>query len=290
VAMKPTQVSNKQRKAMIQNGFDTVAEGYDHPSLFFFPETAKRLVEHLQLNPTGHLLDVCTGTGCVALTAAEKLTQGKVTGIDLSSGMLQQAKNTARDGGYAGNAGAIGSAQFIQMDVDDLSLENLGRVDEPFDIATCSFGLFFLEDMTQGLTNIASTVRPGGKVAITTFAGDAFSPMADVFIKQYEATGREIPPLSWKRLATKELIKEQFNAVGITDVSIHHEPLGYQMTYSQMWWDVVWNAGWRSLLNQLSAEEQKEFEKVHREEIADVLGDKGVWFNTEVLIAVGEKQ
>ena len=62
----------------------------------------KRLVEHLQLNPTDHLLDVCTGTGCVALTAAEKLSQGKVTGIDLSSGMLQQATKTARDGGNAG--------------------------------------------------------------------------------------------------------------------------------------------------------------------------------------------
>ena len=80
---------------MIQKGFDTVAAGYDHPSLSFFPETAKRLVEHLQLNPTDNLLDVCTGTGVVALTAAEKLRQGKVTGIDLSSGMLQQAKNKA---------------------------------------------------------------------------------------------------------------------------------------------------------------------------------------------------
>jgi len=42
-------------------------------------------------------------------------------------------------------------------------------------------------------------------------------------------------------------------------------------------------------LNQLSEEEQKVFEKVRREEIAQLLGDKGVWFNTEVLIAVGEK-
>ena len=89
--MKSAQASNDQRKAMIQNGFDTVASGYDHPSLSFFPETAKRLVEHLQLNPTDNLLDVCTGTGVVALTAAEKLTQGNVTGIDLSEGMLQQA-------------------------------------------------------------------------------------------------------------------------------------------------------------------------------------------------------
>ena len=86
---------NQKRKAMIQNGFDTVASGYDHPSLSFFPETAKRLVDHLQLNPTDHLLDVCTGTGCVALTAAEKLSQGKVTGIDLSAGMLQQGSNKA---------------------------------------------------------------------------------------------------------------------------------------------------------------------------------------------------
>lgn len=111
--MRPPQVTNNQRKAMIQNGFDTVAEGYDHPALSFFPETARRLVEHLNLKPTDNLLDVCTGTGVVALAAAEKLKQGTVTGIDLSSGMLQQAKKTAMDGG---NAGAIGSAKFVQMD------------------------------------------------------------------------------------------------------------------------------------------------------------------------------
>ena len=53
-------MQNSDHKKMLQQGFDTVAPGYDHPSLSFFPETAKRLVEHLQLNPTDHLLDVCT--------------------------------------------------------------------------------------------------------------------------------------------------------------------------------------------------------------------------------------
>jgi len=46
--------------------------------------------------------------------------------------------------------------------------------------------------------------------------------------------------------------------------------------------------GWRSLLNQMPEEEQKEFEIVHREEISELLGSDGQWFNTEVLIAVGE--
>ena len=171
-----------------------------------------------------------------------------------------------------------------------MDLEHLAFEDATFDVATSSFGLFFLEDMTHALNNISRVVRPEGRIAITSFTGEAFSPMADIFIKRYESTGREVPPLSWKRLATEELIREQFNAVGITKVDIHHEPLGYQMTDPQMWWDVIWNAGWRALLNQMSEEEQKEFEKVHREEIAKVLGNDGVWFNTEVLIAVGEKQ
>ena len=270
-------MQNTDCKKMIQQGFDTVAAGYDHPSLSFFPETAKRLVEHLNLNPADSLLDVCTGTGCVALTAAEKLTRGKVFGIDLSSGMLQQAKNKAAEKN-------LSNTEFQQMDLELLEF-SAGS----FDVATSSFGLFFLEDMTQALKNITSMVKPGGKVAITSFTGEAFSPMSDIFIKNYEETGREVPPLSWKRLATEELIREQFSAVDINKVEIHHEPLGYQMTSPQMWWDVVWNAGWRSLLNQMPEQEQEKFREEHINEISKILGTDGVWFNTEVLIAIGEK-
>jgi ubiquinone/menaquinone biosynthesis C-methylase UbiE len=269
--------NSTDRKKMIQQGFDTVAAGYDHPSLFFFPETAKRLVAHLDLEPHHHLLDVCTGTGAVALTAAEILSEGRVFGIDLSSGMLQQAENKAAEKN-------LDNTEFRQMDVDDLEFP-----EDTFDVATSSFGLFFLEDMTRALANIAGTVKPGGRIAITSFAGDAFSPFADIFISQYEATGREVPPLSWKRLATEELISEQFHAVGITRLEIHHESLGYHMTEPQMWWDVVWNAGWRSLLNQMTEEEQAAFEQSHKQAVAEALGEEGVWFNTEVMIAVGEK-
>lgn len=268
--------TNNDRKKMIQQGFDTVSSGYDHPALSFFPETAKRLVEHLQLNSTDNLLDVCTGTGVVALTAAKELTQGQVTGIDLSSGMLQQATKKAAEKNLT-------NVEFKQMDLDDLPME-----DSAFDVATCSFGLFFLEDMTRGLQNITDKVKPGGKVGITSFTGEAFSPMSEIFLKHYQEAGKEAPPLSWKRLATKELLIEQFNAVGINNIEIHHEPLGYQMTSAQMWWDVVWNAGYRSLLNQLTDEDQVAFKEKHMTEIADVVGD-GVWFNTEVMIAVGEK-
>jgi ubiquinone/menaquinone biosynthesis C-methylase UbiE len=191
--------------------------------------------------------------------------------------MLQQAKDKADMAG-------LKNTKFQQMDMEALEFP-----EQSFDVATSSFGLFFIEDMAAALTGIARTVKPGGKVAITSFTGEAFAPMSDIFIKHYEATGRTAPPLSWKRLATPELIEAHFNAAGITDISIHHEPLGYQMTSAQQWWDVVWNAGWRSLLSHLSQQEQKEFKQAHLEEVEQVIGSDGVWFNTEVLIAVGSK-
>ena len=265
------------RKKMIQQGFDTVASGYDHPSLFFFPETAKRMIAHLDLAGDESLLDVCTGTGVVALTAAEKLTQGSVTGIDLSSGMLQQAKQKASDQ-------QLSNTDFIQMDLEQLSFP-----EQHFDVATSSFGLFFLEDMKQGLTSIASRVKSGGKVAISSFTGDAFSPMSEMFIECYESFGKEVPPLSWKRLCKPEHLEDHFNHAGIQNVSIHHEALGYHMKDKQMWWDVVWNAGYRNFLNQLTDEQVAEFKIKHLAAIEKLLGDEGVWFNTEVLIAVGQK-
>ncbi len=267
----------QDRKKMIQQGFDAVAQGYDHPSLAFFPQTAKSMMEFLGLPQNHHLLDVCTGTGVVALEAARLLNDGKVTGIDLSNGMLEQAKNKANDQG-------LSNTEFMQMDLDNLEFSR-----NSFDVACSSFGLFFMEDMTRALNNISAVVKPGGKIAISTFTGDAFLPMSDMFLQCYNSFGKDVPGLSWKRLSTRELIMELFDSAGISNVEIHHVPLGYKMSSAQMWWDVVWNAGYRALLNQLTEEQKIEFKEKHMAEIADLIGEDGVWFNTEVLIAIAEK-
>ncbi len=68
----PASTDNNDRKAMIRKGFDTVAPGYDHPSLSFFPETAKPLIEHLDLQPHQHVFYACCGTGVVVISAGGK--------------------------------------------------------------------------------------------------------------------------------------------------------------------------------------------------------------------------
>jgi len=270
-------MDNQQRKLMIQQAFDTVARGYDHPSLSFFPETAKRLVDHLQLNPTDQLLDVCTGTGVVALAAARKLAAGKVTGIDLSSGMLQQARAKAE-------AEQLHNIEFIQAD-----LEQLDFPPHHFDVITSSFGLFFLEDMQGALSRILAMLKPGGKIAISSFTDNAFAPMSDIFLQRYQSFGREVPPLSWKRLSTGEAMQDLFRDVGINAIKLYPEPLGCFMQSAQDWWDIVWNAGYRGLLNQLSPEEQDRFKQQHMEEIDQLCASQQTWLDTGVNIAIAEK-
>jgi hypothetical protein len=56
------------------------------------PPQAERLVELAQLQPGEAVLDVGTGTGLVALLAAERAGgEGSVTGVDLSDAMVHQA-------------------------------------------------------------------------------------------------------------------------------------------------------------------------------------------------------
>jgi len=262
-------------KQAIQRTFDIVACGYDHPAMRCFPQMAEKMIAELVLDTSSHLLDVCAGTGEVSLRAAERLTNGKVTGIDLSGGMLEQARHKAEQRGLL-------NADFLRMDMEALEFP-----DHHFDAATCSFGLFFIEDMEQGLRHIATKVRPGGKISISTFVADVFEPCVSRFMALYETFGKETSTASWKRIASDTALRDVFAAAGMNKVSIRHEPLRARIT-PEDWWAIVWNAGFRGFLEQLSAEELASFREQHLEEIGTLCDGGSVWLNTGVLIATGE--
>lgn len=192
--------------------------------------------------------------------------------------MLQQARAKARQQG-------IDNVTFKQMD-----LEHLDFPEQNFEAATCGFGLFFLEDMSRGLQNIAATVKPGGKIAVSNFVENAFEPMSSHFLDLYEAFTKKAAPLSRKRLASDDALKKLFHTVNIRNVKIYHEPLGYYLTSAQDWWDVVWNAGYRVLFNQLSEAEQAAFKQQHLNDIEQLCATEKTWLDTSAIIAVGVKE
>lgn len=294
---QPIRVTLKQtmsdKKRGLQKSFDTVAPGYDHPALSFFAQTAVHMVQRLQgdlgIARRSRLLDACCGTGVVALEVAAMYPDCEVTGIDLSTGMLARAQSKA-------DQAQLRNTRFLAMDLDTLGHPELTSgptptpgFNIPFDIACCSFGLFFLDDMQQGLINIARHVKPGGKIAISSFAEGAFEPMSQSFAARYQALGHELPPLSWKQMTTDEQLYQLYAGAGIDHVEIQRLALGFHMHSAADWWDVVWNAGYRGLLLGMGESELEQFKREHLREVQQLCDTGQSWLDTGVVIAIGQR-
>ncbi len=138
--------------------FDALAPDYDRlrPAGEGWQEVAGRALA--ALGGATRLLDVGCGTGRFAVLAAERLG-ARVWGVDASAEMLREAK--ARPG-----AGAVG---WRQADATRLPFK-----DGWFDAVHSHLVLHLVGDVPAAAGEMARVLRPGGRVAIGTFAPEHF--------------------------------------------------------------------------------------------------------------------
>jgi demethylmenaquinone methyltransferase/2-methoxy-6-polyprenyl-1,4-benzoquinol methylase len=108
----------------------------------------------------GPILDVCTGTGDLAL-AYDRAAGGKIPiiGTDFCLPMLLPAREKVR------HRRAAGRIQFIEADTQRLPFP-----DNTFQLTTVAFGLRNVTDTARGLAEMARVTRPGGRVVILEFS------------------------------------------------------------------------------------------------------------------------
>lgn len=271
----------KVTKQRVTDTFNMVADGYLHPASRFFPLAADALVGLLKPRPGIRALDVATGTGVVSTAIARIITPGRVDAIDLSEGMLHQQEK------------AIDRLGLNNIDLHVMDAEALEFPDDHFDAVTCGFGLFFLPDMEKGLKEWVRVTRPGGTVLFTSFGRDAFQPLTKLFLDRIEAYGIEIPAdrtrMGWYPLSTPEQGKALMETAGITNIEITSRQLGYHLGSADDWWEVTWNAGYRSFLLRLSDKQLDRFRQEHLAEIEGLKSGQGIWMDVEVLFFRGSK-
>ena len=268
---------DEQMKAKLVEMFNTVAAGYDNHALRFFPASAENLASMLNLRGDEHVLDVACGTGHASLALAKMLPRGRVTAVDFSSGMLDQASQKAADS-------KITNIDFIERDMQALAFN------QEFDVAVCAFGIFFVMDMETQLAHIASTVKPGGKVAITNFQENYFSPYKELFFDRMASHGVQNPPQAWKRIAHAEGCKQLFESAGLTNIQVETRDVGYYLHSAEEWWSIVWNAGFRRYVTQLSQQDQERFKAEHLQEIDALRTKDGIRLDIGVLYTIGTKR
>lgn len=254
--------------------FETVAQEYDN-SLRFFQESARLMTAHFDPAAPLQILDVATGTGNAALALAEQLPRATITGVDFSPAMLEQARAKAAQQ-------QIENVAFQEMDMQDLTFP-----DKQFDAAVCAFGIFFVDDIEQQLRKIAATVKPGGTVLVSCFNQGSFSPCVDLFLKRIEQYGLNRPPLRWQRLDSEEKCRALFQTAGLTNISIKRTDLGAYLELAEQWWDMVWNGGFRGLVEQLPAGTLPQFRQEHLQEIEQLRSTDGIHMHLQVLHTIG---
>lgn len=270
-------MDEQELKEFYRNTFNSVAAGYDSDAMRYFPESAERFPSFLELNGNEHILDVGTGTGFVALALSKALPGGHVTGIDLSTGMLSQA---------AAKKISLGADNitFLEMDMTSLDFP-----DGHFDAATSAFSIFFINDMEKQLDHITSKVRNGGKVIITTFSAESFSPLINIFLDRLKNYGVEPPTMSWKRICTVDQCRDLFSKVGLGEIKCDTVDFSYYLSGPDDWWYIVWNAGLRGLVNKLSETDQERFKAEHLHEILALATEKGIRLEMKIIYAMGTK-
>ena len=115
------------------------------------------------------ILDVATGTGDLAIEAM-RLGPEKVTGIDLSSGMLEEGRRKIARKGFSGKIELLSG--------DALAT---GFPDATFEAAMSAFGVRNFEDTLRGLQEMFRVLRPGGMIMVLEFSRPSVFPLKQIY-------------------------------------------------------------------------------------------------------------
>ncbi|MEP7080896.1 MAG: bifunctional demethylmenaquinone methyltransferase/2-methoxy-6-polyprenyl-1,4-benzoquinol methylase UbiE [Ginsengibacter sp.] len=155
----PFKNSTENKSVQVGAMFDKIAFKYDFLNRFLSVgidrHWRKRAIMLLKKDAPQHILDVATGTGDLAITALKMLHPAKITGIDISEGMLEIGRKKIEKNNYTGKI------ELLNGDSEAILFP-----DNTFDAVTVGFGVRNFEHLEKGLSEIMRVLKPGGKLVI----------------------------------------------------------------------------------------------------------------------------
>ncbi|MCL6559113.1 MAG: demethylmenaquinone methyltransferase [Firmicutes bacterium] len=214
----------RNKEEYVHSVFSSIAHRYDllNTTLSFNRDKFWRrfTVEKSGLKPGGYGLDVCCGTGMLALEQAKLVgLNGRVTGLDFCENMLEKALENI------GRTPYKGIIELVKGNAVDLPFP-----DNTFDCATIGFALRNVPDIRKTIDEMRRVVKPGGKVLSLELA----KPSAPLFKQMYYLYFNHMVPLlgrlgvgmsgpySWlpnslKIFPHQAEIRDLFTGVGLAD-------------------------------------------------------------------------
>ena len=143
--------------------FNSIAYRYDFLNRFLSAGVdvwwRKKAIRELKKLKPKNILDVATGTADVAIMATTLLDAEKITGIDISDGMLEIGRAKIK------KKGLEKTIELLNGDSETIKF-----ADNSFDAVTVAFGVRNFEHLEKGLAEIKRVLKPGGKLVVLEFS------------------------------------------------------------------------------------------------------------------------
>lgn len=269
-------VTEAKRRA--KETYDSAADHFDHNALGFWARYGRSTVERLSLRQDSTVLDVCCGSGASAIPAASIVgCGGRVIGVDLSESMLELARNKAHESNLCN----------IEFKTGDMS--QLHYHDKSFDAVVCVFGIFFMPDMESQVAELWRMVKPGGKLAITTWGEDFFEPAYGNWKKIVKSIRPDLYSafVPWDRISQTESLRKLMQDGGASNIKVVPEVGEQALSCLEDWWTIALGSGLRWTIDQL---DKDQIRRVKETNLSWIEQNNVTAVGTSVIYAVAEKK
>lgn len=230
----------------------------------------RKLLDAAEIDRASKVLDIGCGSGQTARDAARRAADGSVLGVDLSSRMIELARElAARE--------ELSNVAFEQVDAQVHDFP-----EAHFDVAVSRHGVMFFGDPLAAFRNIARAVRPGGRLALLTWQPVeriewivAFRTLLTGEVPKPPSSG----PNPWS-LSDPDVVRELLTAAGFTDVQLTGlaEPMYFGRDVDDAC-DFVTDQH-ASLLDDLTADEKARAIADLRANLAEHQTERGVYYDS----------
>lgn len=169
----PYKDSKSSKKEQVATMFDNIAPKYDFLnqllSLGIHKSWRRKAINLLKEYEPKNILDIATGTGDFAIEAM-KLNPKKITGVDISEGMLKLGREKIN------KLGLQNIIELLSGDSEKLPFKN-----NSFDAITIGFGVRNFENLEKGINDIYRVLNKNGTLVILEFSKPKKFPIKQVF-------------------------------------------------------------------------------------------------------------
>ena len=223
------ELSNQQKQQW--NTFSPGWKKWDNWVMYFLGPMGKEIINLLDIQEDDRVLDLATGTGEPGLSIAEKAKKGSVTGVDISEGMLEVAKeNAARRG--------IKNYKTIVADATELPFE-----DNTFDAISCRMGFMFFPDMDLAAAELYRVLKPGGRLATCVWGDPEKNYWATAVIGPVMQLMQQSPPPPGApglfRCAKPEIMQNTLNGAGFKNINYKEAKNSAEVESIDFYWQYM---------------------------------------------------